>query len=282
MAIEFGKSTESAQAVPAQAVPALVIEVDTNSIRDYLALSDSLPVLVLFVQENDQASQSLLKTVKAITQKTAGKILTLVVDAIRSPELAQAFDLKQIPTLLGLLKGQPAPLFAGDQPVDQVQLVISRVLEVGKENGLTGTVKVADPEPELSITHQQAFAAIEANDYPLAKSLYEKALIENPNDQLAEAGLAQINLLIRLEGKDIQSLVASAGQDSDSVLDRVDALVASGSTVEGFAQLLQLFEKTAKDQREPIRLRFVELFLVVGNEDPAVIQARKNLSLLLF
>jgi putative thioredoxin len=282
LAIEFGKSTESAQAVPAQAVPALVIEVDTNSIRDYLALSDSLPVLVLFVQENDQASQSLLKTVKAITQKTAGKILTLVVDAIRSPELAQAFDLKQIPTLLGLLKGQPAPLFAGDQPVDQVQLVISRVLEVGKENGLTGTVKVADPEPELSITHQQAFAAIEANDYPLAKSLYEKALIENPNDQLAEAGLAQINLLIRLEGKDIQSLVASAGQDSDSVLDRVDALVASGSTVEGFAQLLQLFEKTAKDQREPIRLRFVELFLVVGNEDPAVIQARKNLSLLLF
>jgi putative thioredoxin len=275
--IEFGKPTDKVQNVPA-----LVIQVDSNSIRDYLAISDSLPVLVLLVQENDPSSQSLLSTVKLLTEKTAGKILTLVVDAVKSPELAQAFDLKQIPTLLGMLKGQPAPLFTGDQPVEQVEQIIDRVLEVGKENGLTGTVKVAEPEPELSITHQQAFAAIEENNYPLAKSLYEKALLENPNDQLAEAGLAQIKLLIRLEGKDLPLLVSSLGQDTDTALDRVDALVATGAASAGFEQLLVLFENTAKDQREPIRLRFVELFLVVGNEDPAVIKARKNLSLLLF
>lgn len=277
MTIEFGKSTDKVQNVPA-----LVIQVDVNSIRDYLAFSDSLPVLVLFVQENDPASQSILSTVKMLTEKAAGKILTLVVDAVRSPELAQAFDLKQIPTLLGMLKGQPAPLFAGDQSSEQVQQIIDRVIEVGKENGLTGTVKVAEPEPELSITHQQAFAAIEENNYPLARTLYEKALVENPNDQLAEAGLAQIKLLIRLEGKDLPSLVSSVGQDTDAVLERVDALVATGAASTGFEQLLDLFEATAKDQREPIRLRFVELFLVVGNEDPAVIKARKNLSLLLF
>lgn len=277
MTIEFGKSTDKVQNVPA-----LVIQVDVNSIRDYLAISDSLPVLVLFVQENDPASQSILNTVKMLTEKAAGKILTLVVDAVRSPELAQAFDLKQIPTLLGMLKGQPAPLFAGDQSSEQVQQIIDRVIEVGKENGLTGTVKVAEPEPELSITHQQAFAAIEENNYPLARTLYEKALVENPNDQLAEAGLAQIKLLIRLEGKDLPSLVSSVGQDTDAVLERVDALVATGAASTGFEQLLDLFEATAKDQREPIRLRFVELFLVVGNEDPAVIKARKNLSLLLF
>ena len=277
MTIEFGKSTEKAQLVPA-----LVIDVDSNSIRDYLAISDTLPVLVLFVQETDPTSQSLLKTVKSLTEKAAGKILTLVVDAAKSPELAQAFELKQIPTLLGMLKGQPAPLFAGDQPAEQVQLIIDRVLAVGKENNLTGTVQVAEPQPELSITHQQAFAAIEENNYPLAKSLYEKALVENPNDQLAEAGLAQIKLLIRLQGKDLPTLMSSSEENTDAVLDRVDAFVATGAAQQGFEQLLALFEKTAKDEREPIRLRFVELFLVVGNEDPAVIQARKNLSLLLF
>ena len=277
MTIEFGKSTNQAQPVPA-----LVIEVDSTTIRDYLAISDSLPVLVLFVQESDSSSQSLLRTVKSLTEKTAGKILTLVVDAVKSPDLAQAFELKQIPTLLGMLKGQPAPLFTGDHPAEQIQQIIDRVLEVGKENGLIGTVQVAEPQPELSITHQQAFVAIEENNYPLAKSLYEKALVENPNDQLAEAGLAQIKLLIRLEGRDLPSLASSSAQDTETVLDRVDALIATGSANEGFEQLLQLFEKTAKDQREPIRLRFVELFLVVGNEDPAVIQARKKLSLLLF
>jgi putative thioredoxin len=277
MTIEFGKTTTKAHGVPA-----LVIQVDSNSIRDYLAISDSMPVLVLFVDENDPVSQSLLNTVKNLTEKTAGKILTLVVDAVKSPELAQAFELKQVPTLLGLLKGQPAPLFAGDQPAEQVQLIINRVLEVGKENGLTGTVSVESPQPELSATHQQAFEAIEANNYPLAKTLYEKALVENPNDQLAEAGLAQIKLLIRLEGKDLAALAGSTGKTLDEVLDRVDALVATGAAAEGFEQLLELFAATAKGQREPIRLRFVELFLVVGNEDPAVVQARKNLSLLLF
>jgi len=275
--IEFGKSTTKAQSVPA-----LVIEVDSNSIRDYLAISDTLPVLVLFVQENDPTSQSLLRTVKTLTEKAAGKILTLVVDAVKSPELAQAFELKQTPTLLGMLKGQPAPLFTGDQPVEQVQQIIDRVLEVGKENGLTGTVTVEEPQPELSITHQQAFQAIEENNYPLAQSLYEKALVENPNDQLAEAGLAQIKLLIRLQGKDVAALASSSGQEPEQILDRVDALVATGSAASGFEQLLVLFEKTPKDQREETRLRFVELFLVVGNDDPAVIQARKNLSLLLF
>jgi putative thioredoxin len=277
MTIEFGKSTTKALGVPA-----LVIQVDSNSIRDYLAISDNLPVLVLFVQESDPASQSILGTVKTLTEKTAGKILTLVVDAVKSPELVQAFELKQVPTLIGLLKGQPAPLFSGDQPAEQVQLIINRVLEVGKENGLTGTVAVEEPQPELSLTHQQAFAAIEENNYPLAKTLYEKALVENPNDQLAEAGLAQIKLLIRLEGKDLASLASSTGTAEDEVFERVDALVATGAAATGFEQLLGLFEKTAKDQREPIRLRFVELFLVVGNEDPAVMQARKNLSLLLF
>jgi putative thioredoxin len=88
--------------------------------------------------------------------------------------------------------------------------------------------------------------------------------------------------LIRLEGKDLPAVAGSTGNSLDEVLDRVDALVATGAAKAGFEQLLVLFEKTAKDQREPIRLRFVELFLVVGNEDPAVIQARKNLSLLLF
>ena len=43
-----------------------------------------------------------------------------------------------------------------------------------------------------------------------------------------------------------------------------------------------LFEKTAKDQREPIRLRLVEMFLVAGNDNPDVIAARKSLSLMLF
>jgi putative thioredoxin len=281
MTIEFGAPKASTETI---SVPALVMKVDTSSIRDYLPLSEKIPILMLFVQASDEASDSLLKSVTALVQKTAGAMICLVVDAAASPELAQAFELNQIPSAYGLLKGQPAPLFVGNQPMEQIQLVITRVLEVAKENGLTGkaVVKEAEKEPELSATMTAAYAAIDSGDYQSASSLYEKALLENPNDSLAEAGLAQVNLLIRLEGKDLSAIIASEPNSPESILEIADALIATGDSASGFALLLSLFEKTAKDQREPIRLRLVEMFLVAGNDNPEVVAARKSLSLMLF
>ena len=281
MTIEFGAAKANAENIN---VPALVMTVDTSSIRDYLPLSEKIPILMLFVQASDPASESLLKSVTALVQKTAGAMIALVVDAAASPELAQAFELNQIPSAYGLLKGQPAPLFVGNQPMEQIQLVITKVLEVAKENGLTGKAVVKEPEkePELSPTLAAAYAAIDSGDYQAAMALYEKALVENPNDALAEAGLAQVKLLLRLEGKDLALLAASEPNSSDSTLEKADALIATGNPGEGFELLLTLFEKTAKDQREPIRLRLVEMFLVAGNDNPEVISARKRLSLMLF
>jgi putative thioredoxin len=281
MTIEFGAAKANAENIN---VPALVMTVDTSSIRDYLPLSEKIPILMLFVQASDPASESLLKSVTALVQKTDGAMIALVVDAAASPELAQAFELNQIPSAYGLLKGQPAPLFVGNQPMEQIQLVITKVLEVAKENGLTGKAVVKEPEkePELSPTLAAAYAAIDSGDYQAAMALYEKALLENPNDALAEAGLAQVKLLLRLEGKDLALLTASEPNSSDSTLEKADALIATGHPGEGFELLLTLFEKTAKDQREPIRLRLVEMFLVAGNDNPEVISARKRLSLMLF
>jgi putative thioredoxin len=281
MTIEFGAPKANTENIN---VPALVMKVDTSSIRDYLPLSEKIPILMLFVQASDEASESLVKSVTALVQKTAGSMIALVVDAAASPELAQAFELNQIPSAYGLLKGQPAPLFVGNQPMEQIQLVITKVLEVAKENGLTGKAVVKEPEkePELSATMTAAYAAIDSGDYQSASALYEKALLENPNDALAEAGLAQVKLLIRLEGKDLAAITASEPNSPDSILDKADALIATGNAGPGFELLLSLFQKTAKDQREPIRLRLVEMFLVVGNDNTDVIAARKSLSLLLF
>jgi putative thioredoxin len=281
MTIEFGSPMENSEAI---VVPALVMRVDAASIRDYLPLSEKIPILMLFVQASDPASESLEKSVTALVQKTAGAMIALVVDAAASPELVQAFELNQIPSAYGLLKGQPAPLFVGNQPMEQIQLVITKVLEVAKENGLTGkaVVKEIEKEQELSPTLSAAYAAIDSGDYKAALALYEKALLENPNDALADAGLAQVKLLLRLEDKDLSVIIDSDATTADAVLEKADALIATGKSAAGFDLLLALFEQTAKDAREPIRLRLVEMFMVAGNDNPDVVTARKALSLLLF
>lgn len=281
MTIDFGNLGKKAGEIT---VPALVLEVDAGSIRDYLALSEKLPIIMLFVQVGDEASQNLQRSIKVLVEKAAGAVLALVVDAASSPELVQAFELTQIPSAYGLLKGQPAPLFVGDQPMEQIQHIITKVLEVAKENGLTAKAVVKDvpKEAEPSPSVLLAYDAIDKANYQGALALYEKALLENPSDFLAEAGLAQVKLLIRLEGQDLEALASSVDQGDEALLLRADALIATGSPEAGFKLLLGLFEKTSKDQREPIRLRMVEMFLVVGSDQPEVVSARKSLSLLLF
>ena len=281
MTIEFGSPKAAPEVVN---VPALVMRVDAASIRDYLPLSEKIPILMLFVQASDPASEALEKSVTALVQKTAGAMIALVVDAAASPELVQAFELNQIPSAYGLLKGQPAPLFVGNQPMEQIQLVITKVLQVAKENGLTGkaVVKEIEKEPELSPTLNAAYAAIDSGDYKGALALFDKALLENPNDALADAGLAQVKLLLRLEGKDLAMIIESDATTDESILEKADAFIATGNSAAGFSLLLALFEKTAKDARESIRLRLVEMFMVAGNDNPDVVAARKALSLLLF
>lgn len=283
MTLEFGSPAASSTG-PEIEVAALVQRVDSSSIRNFIGLSDSIPVLLLFVQAGDAASLNLEKSVTSLVQKAAGAILGLVVDVGASPDLVQAFDLNQIPSAYGLLKGQPAPLFTGDQSLDQIQLVINKVLEVARENGLVSKAKVKDAiaEPEISQSVQAAYDAIEHGKYPEALAQFEKALLENPNDGLAQAGLAQVKLLIRLENKDPEQLIADTASDAESVLAKADALIATGMADQGFALLLDLFEKTPKDQREPVRARLVELFTVVGIDTQEVAVARKALSLLLF
>lgn len=281
MTVDFGNLGKSSGEI---AVPALVIEVDATSIRDYIALSDKLPIILLFIKAGEESSENLRRSLKALVEKAAGSVLALVVDAGSSPELVQAFELTQIPSAYGLLKGQPAPLFVGDQPMEQIQHIITKVLEVAKENGLSSkaAVKSVPKEAEPSPTVLLAYDAIDTGDYQGALALYEKALLENPSDFLAEAGLAQVKLLIRLEGQDLAALASSVDASDEAVLLKADALIATGMAESGFELLLGLFEKTAKDSREPIRLRMVEMFLVVGNDQPEVIAARKALSLLLF
>lgn len=265
-------------------LPSLVIAADSSTIRDYLALTEKVPALLIFIHPEDESSKALVATVSEVVKKLQGAIFALVVDATKSPELTQAFELTQIPSVFGLLKGQPAPLFTGNQPIQQVQLVVSKVLEVAKDNGLNSKALVveAEPEPELSASIKAAYDAIDAGDYQAALVHYEKALLEKPNDLLAEEGKAQVNLLLRLDGKDIAALASSTPTNSSEQLAKADALIATGSAEAGFDLLLEVFGKTEKEEREPIRLRLVELFLVVGADNPAVTQARRNLSLLLF
>ncbi|WP_296630003.1 tetratricopeptide repeat protein [Rhodoluna sp.] len=268
------------------AVPDLVTVGTEANIKAFLNLSKSVAVVVEFFATWSEPSKVLGEKIEAAVRAKQGQLLLVRVDADSAPTLVQAFQVKSVPSVLTLVKGQSVPLFEGDQSAESVSAVLDRLLEVGKENGITGKVVVSEgakaPEPELPPLHKAAFDAIDAGDYPAAVEFYKRALAEKPSDQLAVAGLAQANLLVRTSQFDVDAAVASEPSQLQEILNKADACVALGHAQQGFDVILKRFAIADQTEREILRKHLLELFQVWPQDSSEVIAARRALTALLF
>ncbi|GAA1061192.1 tetratricopeptide repeat protein [Agromyces bracchium] len=292
------RATDAPGATPAAGgATGYVAAVDDQSFGQVLELSRSVPVvLALWASWSEQSTQ-LVASLERLVNAREGRLVLAPADADRSPQLVQALQAQAIPTVVALVAGQPVPLFQGVQPDDVIDQVFDQLLEVAERNGVTGRVPAADGEgavegaPEepveepLPPLHQEAFDAISRGDYDAAASAYRTAIGQDPRDDLAVAGLAQANLLGRLQGKtldEIRNRAATAPADLDAQLDVADLDLSGGHVDDAFARLLELFPTLDGDGKNRVRERLLELFQVVGVEDPRVAAARRRLAMLLY
>lgn len=271
-------------AVPASAASGVVREVDEGSFTAVLELSRSVPVIVEFYAEG------IAPALGGIVASYGGRLVLATVEGNRNPQLAQAFQVQQVPAVVALIGGRPVPLFLGMPSEEEVRQVLDQVLDAAAQNGITGTVPV-DGEPEepaeepLPPLHQEAFDAISAGDYARAAQAYRTAIAQSPRDQLAVAGLAQVQLLQRLEGAvaaDIRRAAADAPDEVDAQLAVADLDLSGGHVEDAFARLLRVFPGQAAEGRAAIRTRLLDYFEIVGAEDPRTVAARRALTALLF
>lgn len=256
------------QGEPGGTATAGVITATDESFGEVVELSQRVPVLVEFVDPALEATG-----VDAVVATYSGRIVLARVDPFASPQLAQAFRVEQVPFFAAVIAGRPLPLVAGLLPEEQLRDVLEQLLQVASQQGVTGSVDVSgaepveQPEPPLPPRHQAALDAIEAGDYPTAIAEYEAAITENPRDDLAAAGLAQVRLLDRLGG---------------DTADATDRAFAEGRVDEAFGALLDEFPGADQDGRDRIRARLLEFFEILGPDDPRVAPARLRLTNLLF
>lgn len=273
----------------------LVVDVTDATFGQILELSRTVPVVVDLWAEWCGPCKQLSPILEKVVTELAGRIVLAKVDVDANPQLAQSFRAQSIPMVVALIAGQPVPMFTGAVPEEQVRQVFDQLLQVAAQNGVTGTVSAGEDEPAqdteepveapLPPLHAEAYAAIENGDYPSAIKAYEKALAENPRDEDARAGLGQVRLLDRVQGVDLQearAAAAAAPQDVQAQLVVADLDISGGHVEDAFGRLLDLFASLPGDQRVPVRERLVELFGLIGADDPRVATARNRLSSLLF
>lgn len=270
-----------------------VVDVDEATFGDLVRSSAQYPVVVLLWATWSEMSIGLAAQLGALADADAGRWQLARVDAEANPQIAAAFQVQSVPAAVALLGGQPIPLFQGAPSPEQVRQVLDQVIAAAQANGFTGTVppatasdEPAEPEePPLPPLHQAAYDALTQDDFAGARAAYEQALLENPRDAMARAGLAQVGLLERTHGVDaheVRAAAAAAPRDVDAQLAVADLDVLAGQVDDAFARLIDLVRVTAGDERERVRQRLVDLFEVVGGDDERVVSARRALASALY
>lgn len=271
-------------------VPDLVALGTEANLKNFVTISGAVPVVIDFFAEDLVQSKDLSQKLERLVRAMAGKALLLRVDTQVSLNVAQAFGVKEVPSVMALIKGQPVPLFEGDQAEETIKSVFERLLQVADENGVNGTLDVSgdltdSPDAaaqELPPKHKAAYEAIDAGDYVEAVAQYEAALRENPADAMAQAGLAQARLLLRTKDIDFEKVLASVPSDFVSCVLKADACVAVGHPAEGYQVILTRFATAEKEEREKLRKHLLELFAVSPPDAPELAAARRALAALLY
>ena len=288
------RATAAAAGAPAGGSP-YAVDVNEESFQEFVQLSQKVPVVVSLGSGRSHQSAQVNAVLEKLMNDNSGAIALGRVDVDASPQIAQAFGVTAVPTVIALINGQPVPMFEGEIPEAQVQEFLAELLKVAASNGVTGNLggTAADPdaapeEPPLPPLHQAARDAIDAGDLALAQASFEQALNEMPADAAAKIGLAQVQLMRRTAGINVVQADEFRGKAADDQDDLEAALVVADLDVTGghvedaLARLVKFIGTHFGPEREDVRVRLLELYDVVGVDDPRVSASRQALARALF
>jgi putative thioredoxin len=280
-----------------------VVDVDLSNFEQVVLLgSRETPVLVDFWATWCGPCKALGPTLEKLADEMAGAFVLAKVDIDRNQEIAQAFRIQSVPTVVLIAGGQPVDAFAGARSYAEVKEFLERHLGPGAGAG---------PDPVA-----EARELLAAGELVQAVALLAEAVEADPGDQAARALLA----LALFEAEDVEgarehlAALDEAGQeleDARSLRARLDlldgagdlealradleaapadvgrrieygrALVAVGRTEEGLDELLEACMRDLHFQDDAPRKALLEVFQALGPQDPLTLEYQQRLSVLL-
>ncbi|GHA92214.1 tetratricopeptide repeat protein [Streptomyces chryseus] len=276
----------------------LVIDVDEAGFeRDVLQRSAEVPVVIDFWAEWCEPCKQLGPLLERLALQYNGRFLLAKVDVDANQMLMQQFGIQGIPAVFAVVAGQALPLFQGAAPEAQIRETLDQLIQVAEERfGLTGIAVDAEagtgpaeaaeaPAGPYDALLEAAARALDANDFGGAVQAYKNVLVDDPGNTEAKLGLAQAELLARVQGLDPQQVRKDAAENPADVAAQIAAAdldLVGGHVEDAFGRLVETVRRTAGDDRDAARVRLLELFEVIGGDDPRVAPARAALARVLF
>ena len=270
------KSTESTLPTPG------LVVTQENLVSDFVSKSKEKVVVLICWSPRSSQSKNILETLGKLEEADKESWILGTVDIDSQPQVAQALQVKAVPLAIAIVGEQLVPLFESAPPIEQVRLVINKLLELASQKGI-GKAPEGPTEIPMEPEEKAAYAALEKRDYKSAKQSFEAWLKRKPNEQVAVIGLAQVNLMLRIDGLDPELILKNAkDNDLTSQLMCADIEIATGKNQDAFDRLLAAIKRFSGDDRERAKAHLIQLFNLVDPSDPKLVKARSELASLLF
>ena len=278
----------------------LVIDVDEAGFEsEVLQRSTEVPVVIDFWAEWCELCKQLSPLLERLALDYNGRFVLAKIDVDANQMLMQQFGVQGIPAVFAVVAGQALPLFQGAAAESQIRETLDQLIQVAEQRfGLTGLdvdpgaapgdrpEAVAEvPAGPYDALLEAAVQALDAGDFGGAVQAYKNVLSDDPGNSEAKLGLAQAELLHRVSTLDPQQVRTEAAEkpgDVPAQIAAADLDLVGGHVEDAFSRLIDTVRRTVGDDRDAVRLRLLELFEVVGADDPRVTAARRALARALF
>ncbi|MBW8750020.1 MAG: tetratricopeptide repeat protein [Propionibacteriales bacterium] len=272
---------------------AYTVQVDEQNFQAVLESSMTAAVLLVFASPSrSPESVQLADDLQVLSNEFEGRFLLGRVDIDAVPQIAQAVQVPSVPYVFLVAQGRPMPLLQSAAPIEDLRAAITQVLQQLATGGFTGRhqpraseVDAETGEEAVDPRYAPAQDALERGDIDAAVAEYQKLVDANPADAEAAAGLAMAQVLQRTQGVDLNEARAAAAASPDDVPAQTlvaDLDLLGGHVDDAFNRLVDLVRRTTDADRDEARTHLIGLFGAVGNDDPRVLRARRDLASALF
>ncbi|RPH65297.1 MAG: thioredoxin [Burkholderiales bacterium] len=270
---------------------------------DVIDASMQTPVVVDFWAPWCGPCKTLGPMLEKLEQQYGGRFLLVKVDTDAQPELAQHFRIRSIPTVFGIVNGQPVDQFQGALPESQLREFIDRLLPNPGDIELEQAAQAVERgDMAAAVEHlQKAIATDPANDH--ARLMYAQLLLQDNDAGAAQAQLARVSveaqndpqvqaLLERVRRELAEGLepppvelvtrVADKPDDLRSRLDLAQHYIGQKTWAPALEQLLEIVRRDRGFGDDVGRKTMIEVFGLASAQPELVSEWRRRLSAVLF